>query len=172
MYIMLANPFEPPHKVAEIGPQPLGRVHMHLIDSVAVVVPCPFPGAVANGGVAHRSGAHPVVGVALVTVAGALFAPVQAEGFPHFLLRHVAQHFEAYQPALPPNRAIDGRTVVFPRAEPLFLLARRRGGSSGSGWGIPFSPEFWNTSSLSVTVSGNREDSRLKWAFPISSCRR
>lgn len=89
--IVLADPFEPPHKVAELSPKTLSGVDMHLVYSVPVVVPGPFTGAVADGRMVHYLGAHPVVGTALVAVTGALPSPVQVERFLDLHLRGVAE---------------------------------------------------------------------------------
>lgn len=89
--IVLADPFEPPQEVAELGPKPLCGVDVHLVNSVPVVVPGPFVGAVADGRMVHHFRAHPVVGAALVTIAGSLLAPVQAERFLDLRLRGVVE---------------------------------------------------------------------------------
>lgn len=79
---MLADPFEPPHKVAEFNPQPLGRVHVDLVDAVPAVVSGPLAGAVANGRVVYRVRPHPVLGIALVTVTGAALLLCRPQGQP------------------------------------------------------------------------------------------
>lgn len=68
---------------------------------------------------------------------------------------------QPHLPALPAHRAHYRRAVVGVSAVAFFLLARRRGGSQGSGWGLPFSPAFWNISSVSVTASGRAEAGRF-----------
>ena len=169
---MLADAFEPPHKVAEFRPEAFGRVHVDLVDAVAVVVPCPFTCTVADGRMVHPVRPHPVVRTAFVGVTGAGVAPVPPQGLADLCLCGVVEGLKAHLPALTAYRPVNGRSVVCPCAQPFFLLARHLGGSSSSVWGMPFSPAFWNTSSLSVTESGSWAPSLLKWALPIRSWRR
>src|SRR4051812_38902736 len=73
--------------------------------------------------------------------------------------------------SLPTTPAIGGRSVAkvpWPRR----LLARRRGGSSGSSCGRPFSPAFWYISSASTTASPSGLRSRHRRAYSWSRCRR
>ena len=169
---MFADPFEPPHKVAGLRPETFGRVYVDLPDTVAIVVPCPFTCTVADGRMVHQVRPHPVICPAFVGVTGAGAAPVPPEGLPDLGLRGVVEDFGADLPALPAYRPIDGRAVIFPCAQPFFLLARHLGGSPSSVWGMPFPPAFWNTSSLSVAGSASCAPSLLKWALPIRPWRR
>ena len=58
-------------------------------------------------------------------------------------LARVPQDVQSDLPRGPAYGPEDARAVVTVGAGPLFLLARRRGGSFGARWGTPFSPAFW-----------------------------
>lgn len=151
-----ADAAERPKEVAQARPEPFHRVAMDLTDAVTVVVARPLAVAslaVMDGAMGTARARQLIVRGPFVGVDDAVCVRL-AHNEPWSVTRVLSLVTRsATAPVSRPITPTTGGRSLANVPWPLNRFARRRGGSAGSRWGIPFSPAFWYISSASVTGS-------------------
>jgi len=130
-------------KVARRGPQAFDGVGMNLVDTIAIVIPCPFFLPMTYSVV---STLEPVVALPFICVtSGVSFGVAMYVLLQRFALGMVT-NAQATLPTMTPHGSDNGKPIVVVRAMPALLVSAAPGRIKGIGVFLSFLPPRSETS--------------------------